>query len=264
MAAAASGVELLALSDHDTTAGVPEAQLAARDAGIRLVSAVEITAAFGERSDLHVLGYLVDPVNRQLEAALAHSRADRERRAGRMADALRELGFELDEAMLAARADRGQTIGRPHLAQAVVDLDENRDRLIAEGLTNPTDFLVAYLIEGAPAFRPRESPRVQDAISLIHDAGGLAVWAHPYWDVPDPGEVLATVDRFRGAGLDGVEVFYVTHTEAQTRLLAQHCAELDLLTTGSSDFHGPGHRTFSRFRAFDTYGLVPSLGPLIG
>ncbi len=262
-AAAACGVELLALSDHDTTAGVSEAQAAAMNAGIGLVSAVEITATFGERRDLHVLGYLIDRAHRELEAALAHSRSDRERRAGRMADALRELGFELDEAMLAERAGRGQAVGRPHLAQAVVGREENRARLATDGLTNPTDFLVAYLIEGKPAFRPREAPTVQEAISLIHGAGGVAVWAHPFWDLADPDDVLTAIDRFRDAGLNGVEVFYVSHTEEQTRLLAQRCTELDLLTTGSSDFHGPEHRMFSRFRAFNTYGLTPSLGSLV-
>jgi 3',5'-nucleoside bisphosphate phosphatase len=76
--------------------------------------------------------------------------------------------------------------------------------------------------------------------------------------------VLATIDRFCGAGLDGVESFYVTHTREQTELLAGRCVELGLLSTGSSDFHGPEHRSFSGFRAFETYGLEPVLGPLAG
>jgi predicted metal-dependent phosphoesterase TrpH len=262
-AAAAAGVELLALSDHDTTAGVPEAQGMATELGIDVVPAVEITSTFEDRHDLHVLGYLIDPADQTLEVVLARSRSDRERRAERMAVALRELGFELNEAALAERSAQGKTIGRPHLAQAVVDRPENHPRLEAEGLTDPTDFLVRYLIDGKPAFRPREAPTVQDAIALIHDAGGLAIWAHPFWDISDPAAVLGAIDQFRGAGLDGVEAFYVTHSEEQTRLLADRCVELKLLTTGSSDFHGPEHHTFSRFRAFATYGLTPELGPLL-
>jgi 3',5'-nucleoside bisphosphate phosphatase len=261
-AAAATGVELLAVTDHDTTAGVSEAQNRATELGIDVISAVEITSTFEEHHDLHVLGYLVDSADPGLEAVLARSRADRERRVDRMADALRELGFELNETALAERSAQGRTIGRPHLAQAVVDQPENGSRLEAEGVRNPTDFLVRYLIEGQPAFRPREAPTVHEAIALIHDAGGLAVWAHPFWDIPEPGEVLKATDHFCG-GLDGVEAFYVTHTEEQTRLLAERCQELDLLTTGSSDFHGPEHRNFSRFRAFSTYGLTPALGPLL-
>jgi predicted metal-dependent phosphoesterase TrpH len=193
---------------------------------------------------------------------LAHSRSDRERRAERMAGALRQLGFELDHAGLMKRSAQGKTIGRPHLAQAVIDRPENHSRLKAEGLTNPTDFLVAYLIDGKPAFRSRQAPTVPDAIALIHDAGGLAVWAHPLWDISESAAVLEAVSRFRAAGLDGVEAFYPTHSEQQTRLLANRCAELDLLTTGSSDFHGPDHHTFSRFRSFSTYGVTPALGPL--
>jgi 3',5'-nucleoside bisphosphate phosphatase len=260
--AAVAGVELLALSDHDTAAGVPEAREAAAAASIGLVSATEITSVYAGRQDLHVLGYLIDPLDRQLVETLARSRADRERRADRMADALRELGFGLDDEMLAQRAAEGRSIGRPHLAQAVVSRPENTDRLRDEGLLDPTDFLVAYLIEGKPAFREREAPSVEEAIELIHGAGGVAVWAHPFWDISEPSAVLDAIGRFRRAGLDGVEAFYASHTAGQTRLLVEHCAQTGLLTTGSSDFHGPDHHTFSRFRAFDLYGLEPTLGPI--
>jgi predicted metal-dependent phosphoesterase TrpH len=262
--AAAAGVELLALSDHDTTAGVPEAAQAAAVAGIGLVPATEITSQFEGQQDLHVLGYLIDGLNPTLVRTLEGSRSDRERRAQAMADALKELGFELDDAALAQRAQQGKSIGRPHLAQAVVSRPANRQRLEAAGLLDPTAFLVEYLIEGRPAFVTRSAPTVEEAIALIHEAGGVAVWAHPFWDVDEPQGVLDAIDRFHRAGLDGVESFYVTHTKAQTQLLVQRCAELDLLSTGSSDFHGPEHHTFSKFRAFDTYGLAPALGPLAG
>jgi predicted metal-dependent phosphoesterase TrpH len=260
--AAAAGVELLALSDHDTASGVPEAQQAAQAAGIGLVSAAEITALYEGRQDLHVLGYLIDPHEPRLVETLERSQSDRGRRAERMANALRELGFALDDEMLAQRAAQGRSIGRPHLAQAVVGQPENRERLQRDGLLDPTDFLVAYLIEGKPAFREREAPSVEEAIELIHGAGGVAVWAHPFWDISEPSAVLDAIARFRRAGLDGVEAFYVTHTAGQTRLLVDHCAQTGLLTTGSSDFHGPDHHTFSQFRAFDLYGLEPTLGPL--
>ena len=263
-AAAAAGVRLLALSDHDTTDGVPAAARAAAAAGITTIPATEISALFDGRQDLHILGYLIDPDNPALVSALQRSRGDRERRAAAMIDALQGLGFSVDEPMLARRTEQGQTIGRPHLAQAVVSRPENRARLESAGLMEPTAFLVAYLIEGRPAFVARAAPTVPEAIDLIHGAGGVAVWAHPFWDVDAAPAVLDAVDRFRQYGLDGVEAFYVTHTEDQTRLLAARCAELGLLSTGSSDFHGPAHHTFSSFRAFHTYGLEPRLGPLAG
>jgi hypothetical protein len=261
-AAAAAGVTLFALSDHDTTDGVAEAMAAAGPAGIRLVTATEISATFDGRQDLHILGYLIDPDDPTLVAALARSRGDREHRAQAMIDALTRLGFAVDEEVLARRTAQGQTIGRPHLAQAVVSRPENHERLEAAGLLDPTAFLVAYLIEDRPAFVPRAAPTVAEAIELIHGAGGVAVWAHPFWDIDASDGVLRALDAFHEAGLDGVEAFYVTHSEAHTRLLAARCAELGLLTTGSSDFHGPAHQTFSAFRAFETYGLEPVLGPL--
>ena len=97
---------------------------------------------------------------------------------------------------------------------------------------------------------------------MIHAAGGVAVWAHPFWDIDDPATVLAAVARFAAAGLDGVEVFYPTHDEQQTRTLYDATREHRLLATGSADFHGPEHEKFDRFGAFELYGLEPDLGPI--
>jgi len=261
-AAAQAGVELLALTDHDSVAGVGEAADAATALGLRLVSGVEISVLDPVARDLHVCGYLIDPADPALGAQLAHSRGDRERRARRMIEALEQDGWVVDHEQLDTRQAAGGTLGRPHLAQAVVAHPDNVPRLGRERLTNPSAFLEAYLIEGRPAFREREAPSVAEAIELIHGAGGVAVWAHPFWDLASDGEVIATLERFVGLGLDGVEAFYVTHTRAQTDLLVRRCAELELLTTGSSDFHGPHHRDFNHFRRFSTFGHRANLGPI--
>lgn len=263
-AAAHAGVSLLALTDHDSTAGVLEAQAAASSLGLRLLPAVEISTLDPAGKDLHICGYRIDPTFAALEEQLRRSRADRQARAQRMIDALTALGWAIDRGALAQRTAAGKTIGRPHLAQAVIAHPANAQRLREEGLGDATAFLVAYLIEGRPAFSEREAPTVREAVSLIHLAGGLAVWAHPFWDIAKDADVLAALDRFNGYGIDGVEAFYATHTEPQTALLVRRCAELGLFTTGSSDFHGPGHRQFNRFRAFSTYGLTVNLGPLAG
>jgi 3',5'-nucleoside bisphosphate phosphatase len=263
-AAAQAGVELLALSDHDTVDGVQRAVEAATGLGLRLVPAVEVSSVDGDRQDLHVLGYLIDHDDRELRARLAAWRQDREHRAEAMADALRELGYELDESEIDSRRAQGKTIGRPHLADAVVRHPANAERLRAEGLDERSPFLEAYLIDGRPAFRPRTKPTIAESIETIHDAGGVAVWAHPFWDIDAADDVLEAIDRFRAYGLDGVECFYATHTREQAELLADRCSALGLLSTGSSDFHGPTHRLFSRFRAFSTYGRAPTLGPIAG
>jgi len=263
-AAAAAGVELLSLTDHDTIDGVPEALEAARRLGLRLVSGVEISALDADHRDLHILGYLIDARDERLRARLEGYRRDRQARAQAMIAAVRELGFELDEEPLRARAAQGKSVGRPHIAEAVVRHPANAQRLAAEDCLDPSGFLEAYLIEGRPAFRPRRAPTVPEAIAAIHEAGGVAVWAHPFWDVSKPGEVLAAIDRFVGSGLDGVECFYATHGREQAELLADRCAELSLLSTGSADFHGPHHREFSQFLAFSTYDREPALCPIAG
>jgi predicted metal-dependent phosphoesterase TrpH len=256
--AAAAGIEVLALSDHDTVDGVEEALGAADEAGIVLVPAVEISAVDPPYEDLHLLGYGVDHRDPALLETLEDYRADRLRRADRMGDALRELGWGMDEALLDVRRAAGKPVGRPHLADAVVADPANAARLADEGLETATDLLVAYLIPGTPAYRGRERPTVAEAIATIHAAGGLAVWAHPFWDIDDAGEVVAALDRFAGYGLDGVEAFYVTHSEEQVRLLHDHCAQRGLQTTGSSDFHGPDHPRFAEFGAHQAYDLVPT------
>jgi predicted metal-dependent phosphoesterase TrpH len=225
---------------------------------------VEISAIGWGEGDLHVLGYLIDHHHPRLLSALERYRSDRERRARAMADSLRELGFELDERLLDARARAGETIGRPHLAEAVVGHSGNAERLAAENRADPGRFLEAYLVPGRPAFEPRLTPSVEEAIGAIHAAGGLAVWAHPFWAPVASENVIDAIDRFHASELDGVECFYLTHTREQTDLLANRCEARGLLATGSSDFHGPDHKLFSRFRAFSTYGREPVLGPLDG
>ncbi|MGE5407639.1 MAG: hypothetical protein ACM3NV_03410, partial [Syntrophothermus sp.] len=140
--------------------------------------------------------------------------------------------------------------GRPHIARAAG----------ATGDLGP--FFEEYLVPGAKAFVPRRWPTAAEAIALIRDAGGVAVIAHPYWDIEAPEEVD---DLIRSLGADGIEAFYPSHDEAQTRHLLALCEELDLVPTASSDYHGPTHRTFSRFGAYETYGLgeprVPAKPP---
>jgi len=260
--AAQAGVELLALTDHDTVDGVEEALAAGTAHGVTIVPATEISATHGRHEDLHVLGYGIDHRDHQLAERLRAARRDRAQRAERMGERLRELGFELEPGQLDERRAANRPIGRPHLAQAALAHPANAPRVREEGIDDVSSFIPAYLVPGAPAYLPRTFPAADEAIGWIHDAGGMAVWAHPFWDLDAGDEVLRSIDAFRAHGLDGVECFYPTHDAGQARLLADRCAELGLLRTGSSDFHGPGHRLFGAFRAFELHGCAPELGPL--
>jgi predicted metal-dependent phosphoesterase TrpH len=236
---------------------------AAREAGIELVPAVELSAVDGDHEELHVLGYGIDHRDPELLAALEDLRADRERRILAMAGALRAAGFALDDAELEERRARGEPLGRPHLAQALLDHPANAERLDAEGIDGPNELFPRYLVPGAPTYVRRTRPTVADAIALIHAAGGRAVWAHPFWDLDAPEEVEASLRRYAALGIDGVEAFYPTHGPEQARLLAGLADQLALpLVTGSTDFHGPRHGTFASFLGFETHGQAPRLEAL--
>jgi len=263
--AARAGVTLLALTDHDSVDGVDEALEEATRHAITVVPAAEISAVDDDAEDLHILGYGFDHHDAALQAALEDFREDRTRRAQAMIERLEELGLHVDRSAIAQRGAEGKAIGRPHIAAAVHRHPGNAERLAKEGRAGePSQALVAYLIPGAPAYVRRTRPTVAEAIAFIHAAGGVAVWAHPFWDIEDPERVKQTLARFtEEAGLDGVEAFYATHTEDQTILLADQAADLNLLTTGSADFHGPDHPLFSTFRAFDLHGREPRLGSVV-
>jgi 3',5'-nucleoside bisphosphate phosphatase len=249
--AAEAGVELLALTDHDTVDGVEEARAAAKAHGLRFTPAAELSSVHGDHEDLHILGYELDVTDSTLLDALEDFRADRVRRIFQMADRLRELGFALDDATFKDHA----APGRPHLANAILNDPANAQRLADEGITDKNSLFPAYLVPGAPGYVARSRPTVPQAIDVIHAAKGFAVWAHPYWDVEEP---LPILQEFVGYGIDGVEAFYPTHDAEQARAL--HAT--GLITTGSTDFHAPGRELFGAFRGFELHGLTPNLGPL--
>jgi 3',5'-nucleoside bisphosphate phosphatase len=261
-AAATAGVRLLALTDHDSVAGVEEALQTGREVGVEVIPATELSSVDEAYEELHILGYLVDHRDPGFRAILEDLRADRERRVLAMADLLRGEGFQFDDSELRRRSAAGDPLGRPHLAQAILDHPANARRLTDEGITGLRELFPRYLVPGAPTYVARTRPTVAEAIELIHGAGGVAVWAHPFWDVEDPGTVHAMLERFAGLGIDGVEAFYPTHTREQVELLCGIAGELGLLTTGSSDFHGSTHKTFAGFLAFELYEQTPRLDRL--
>jgi hypothetical protein len=151
-----------------------------------------------------------------------------------------------------------------HLLHAMLMVPGNTvaPLLAAVGADSFQGMFDVYLAEGARAWVPRTEPSVPAAIAAVQAAGGVAVWAHPFWDVARPDEVLAEIDRFWADGLDGVECFYPTFEREQVDLLCDHCEAHGLLRTGSSDFHSPDHPHFDRFRAFELFGREPELGPI--
>ena len=149
----------VALTDHDTIDGVPEALAAAAHHGIAFTAAAELSAVHGAHEDLHILGYELDDTDEELKATLHDFRGDRARRIGEMADRLRELGFELDDSPLEARRQAGKPIGRPHLADAVLAHPANAQRLRDEGIDGRDALFPPYLVPGAAAYVGRAAGR---------------------------------------------------------------------------------------------------------
>jgi 3',5'-nucleoside bisphosphate phosphatase len=237
-AAAEAGVTTMSLTDHDAVTGVPAAVAAADEAGIECVPAIEMSCVHEYSDDLHMLGYWIE-----LDAmAPACERAQQERvnRAEEIIARLRDHGFSLTLDDAIAEAGNALSVGRPHIARAAGAGEDMKP------------FFEEYLVPGAKAFVARRWPTADEAVDLVHAAGGAAVVAHPFWDVSDPTEVRTLVEALP---LEGIESFYPSHSREETRFCVDLCAERGLTATGSSDFHGPSHKTFSRFGAYQTFDL---------
>ena len=243
-AAAAAGVTTLALTDHDAIDGLASAAAAAREHGVELVPALELSCAHPIAEELHMLGYWVDPDG--IAAACDRAQEERLRRAEEIVANLNGAGVEVTLEGAIEHAGDAASIGRPHIARAA-------------GATEMKPFFERYLIPGTPTYVPRRWPTTPEAVGLIHDAGGVAVLAHPFWDLEEPEAVADLVEEL---DLQGVEAFYPTHTREQVDFLIGLCRARGLAPTASSDFHGPEHKLFSRFGAYETFGLgEPELPP---
>ena len=246
--AAEAGVDVMALTDHDGVAGVPEALAAAAEVGIQCVPAVEMSCVHRYSEDLHICGYWVDLD--AIQPACDRAQQERVDRAREIITKLNEHGVDVTFEDAVAKAGAADAIGRPHIAKA------------AGAGPDLGPFFEEYLVPGAKAFVSRKWPTADQAVEIIHDAGGVAVVAHPYWDVKEPAQVRDLVESLvRDVGLDGIETFYPPHTPEQTKHCLELCEEFGLVATASSDFHGPTHKTFSRWAAYDTYGLGEPVVP---
>lgn len=222
--AVAVGIDVLAIADHDTVAGLAEARAAAEDTSLTLVPAVELSAGVGDAS-VHVLGYFIDPDDERLLAHLADLRAARLRRARTMVDALAAEGFEvaLDDVL---RFARGASVGRPHVARALAE----------KGLVRDSDDAFTRLIgKGRPCYVAKDSRTPAEVVSVIRDAGGLAVLAHPGITRIDDA-----IPALVAEGLSGIEAYHSEHTPDQAERYAALARRFGLLVTGGSDYHGPG------------------------
>ena len=208
----------MSLTDHDGIAGVDEATRVATELGIENVPAIEMSCVHKYSEDLHICGYWVDLV--EIAPACAKAQQERVDRAKEIIANLNRHGVEVTFEDAVAKAGAADAIGRPHIAKA------------AGAGPDLGPFFEEYLVPGAKAFVARKWPSAEEAVELIHDAGGVAVVAHPYWDVQEPDQVRDLVESLvRDVGLDGIETFYPPHTAAQTEHCLELCDEFGLVPT---------------------------------
>jgi hypothetical protein len=240
--AADAGVQILAVTDHDTVAAVDAVRRAAGRAGLTMVAGIEITAIHAGR-DVHVLGYFLETTDPSLAAFLVAQRASRRDRVAKILDRLEALGVGVNRSSVLARAAtrRDASVGRPLVARALVS---------AGHATDVADAFDRYLADGRPAFVPRVGPSVRDVVERIASAGGVSSLAHPA-KIGDDG----LVQGFIRDGLDAIEVYHPDHDEAATKRYRELASSAGRLVSGGSDYHGPGS---GRAAALGRVGLPPA------
>ncbi len=226
--AAAVGLSALALTDHDTVAGLEEFRRAgAAFPGMETIAGVEISTTYGQK-ELHITGLFIDPANPFLNGFLGDLRRERLERARAMSARLAAIGYPVN--MPELQGSGARPIGRPHFA-----------RLLAENyrFASIAEVFDRLLKRGCPGYVPRRLPPPEAAIDAIHRAGGCAIWAHP---ISGPRSDHSWINRMcaklRGMGLDGVEAWYSTFSPLQTDMIREVAGRQRLLCSGGSDYHG--------------------------
>lgn len=253
-----AGLDVVALTDHDTTSGWPEAADAARRLGIAFVPGMEISCSW-RRISVHLLSYLHDPEHEGLQAEIEHARTSREHRAERMVELIGE-DYPLTWDDVTAQASQGATLGRPHIA----------DALVARGhVATRDDAFATILASGSGYYVGHYAPDPVDAVRLVRQAGGVPVFAHPRASVRGRTVGDDVIEAMVDAGLAGLEVDHRDHLPADRARLREIAASYDLLVTGSSDYHGAGKQNLlgenttdlAALERIEAEGTTPAVRP---
>ncbi|MEY2628514.1 MAG: hypothetical protein RL066_330 [Actinomycetota bacterium] len=228
--AIAQGLEVLGISDHDTTSGWDEATQTLRGT-LKLALGAEISCLTNDGISVHMLGMLFDPLHEEMQQVLEETRDGRLPRMRKMIEKMRSEGLDISIEDVVSAMPEGATMGRPHLADALVakKIVKSRDEAFVELLHNDSRFYVSHA-----------APTPVEAISLIRRAGGVAVIAHPF--ASHRGEILKAEDfsELVAVGLNGIEVDHRDQNPDERAMLRMIARELNLVVTGSSDYHGTG------------------------
>lgn len=228
---ASRGLKVLAISDHDSTTGIPEATTAATRHDIEIIKAIELSTDV-PGSEIHMLGYFVNTEDASFQDLLTQFRAGREDRGRKMVEKLNGLGIEISWEQVDRIAD-GASVGRPHIAQAMVERGYMKYK---------KDAFDQYLGRNGPAYVERMRLEPEDAVKVLVDNGALPVMAHPlYYERKDMTKLRTMVANLKDAGMVGLEVYYGEFSGEEVEMLKGLAQELGLVPCGGSDYHASGN-----------------------
>jgi predicted metal-dependent phosphoesterase TrpH len=232
--AAARGVDVLALTDHDNVDGLDEARHAAKTKNITFINGVEISVSWRSQT-LHIVGLGIDPEYAPLVEGLSAIRSGRAERASNIASQLDKSGIYGSLEGAYSYAGAGRLIGRTHFARFLTERGHAKD---------VKSVFKKYLVKGKPGYAPHQWVSLTEAVGWICGSGGRAVIAHPARYKLGKGALDELLLEFKGLGGAAIEVITASHTPEQSLLFARHAQRLDLLASRGSDFHGPGESYF--------------------
>lgn len=241
--ARSGGLHAISITDHDTVAGVAEARVAAEEAGVTIITGCELSSTLDDR-ELHILGYGVDTSDPALLERGRRARARRRERMAEMVDRLRSQGVEVDLDSVEEVAGDGGMIGRPHLAEVLVDADH---------VGTVDEAFHRYIGNYHHAYVSTDLGSPREAIEVILGAGGVPVWAHPPRDL-----VESLTPKLADAGLRGLEAYRTTHRPSKIRQYREIAKANGLVVSGGSDWHNP-RRNDKLGRFWSTWGQLKEL-----
>ena len=261
-----SGLETIAITGHDTVDGILEAVTEGKNQGIKVIPGIEMSCRFMEHG-IHVLGFGIDRRNPALISRLKEFQEERRKKTKKIVELLQKAGFKITFEDVQKEAT-GSSVARPHIALALIHNPENKEKL--GPLNTVHEVIEKWLVTGKPTYIDRKEIEAKEAIELIHNAGGVAIWSHPTVSIRENFQRAEEVLKaFISYDIDGLEAFHPDYTEDEAEFLNTLAGKYGLLRSAGSDFHtneepprsgeGGGKLASYETHGFDISDIIPKL-----
>lgn len=245
-----NSLSAIAITDHDSISGIDEAVEQGKRNNVEVISGVELSLEIDRKITCHLLGYFIDHKDENLLDILKKISTSRDNRNKKILQKLNDLGFKIEYDELVKKAGKKKNLGRVHIAGIMYDKGY---------VPNMKEAFNKWLGKGKPAYFDRFRLPLSEAVEIIHLSHGLAVLAHPGEGYPSKSQFRSVFDRLVTAGLDGLEIYYPSHTHLQKLFFEDLADDNDLLRTGGSDFHGYSRRDIWHLNPPLNYDIVDQM-----